>query len=192
MTCKKAVTKMTEKSITINDKQGFQGWAPFAQIFGIVFAMLLHPGTFYERLPQRNGYTSPIIFLFFCSTLHTICGTMCTNREKVVFGTLYFVNAFFMPFITAFLAYLAALILCRHIFSYQTVLGITAYANVTLLLAWIPGVSCVTGIWTYGLIGLGMAKVGPITASMAFRIILITAGCLFLLIQFVLFAGRLG
>jgi hypothetical protein len=156
MTCKKAVTKMTEKSITINDKQGFQGWTPFAQIFGIVFAMLFNPGTFYERLPQRNGYT------------------------------------FFMPFITAFLAYLAALILCRHIFSYQTVLGITAYANVTLLLAWIPGVSCVTGIWTYGLIGLGMAKVGPITASMAFRIILITAGCLFLLIQFVLFAGRLG
>lgn len=183
---------MTDKSITINDKQGFQGLAPFARIFSIVCDMLLHPGTFYERLPPQSGYPSPIIFLFFCSTLHTICATICTDREKAVFGALYFMNAFFMPFITAFLAYLASLILCRHVFSYQTVLGITAYANVTLLLAWIPGISCVTGIWTYGLIGLGMAKIGPIKASTAFHIILITAGCLFLLIQFTLFAGRQG
>ncbi|MBN1831536.1 MAG: YIP1 family protein [Deltaproteobacteria bacterium] len=183
---------MTDKSITINDKQGFQGWAPFDRIFRIVCAILFHPRTFYERLLQRSGYTYPIIFLFLCSTLHSICATMCTNREKAVLGALYFMNAFFMPFITAFLAYLATLILCRHVFSYQTVLSITAYANATLLLAWIPGISWVTGIWTYGLIGLGMAKVGPITASMAFRIILITAGCLFLLIQFALFAGRQG
>ena len=163
---------------------------PLSQIFRIVYDMLLHPGTFYERLPSQSGYLSPIVFLFFCSMLHSICATMCTNREKAVLGGLYFMNAFFMPFITAFLAYLTTLILCRHIFSYQTVLRITAYANATLLLAWIPGISCVTGIWTYGLIGLGMVKVGPITASMAFRIILITAGCLFLLIQFALFAVR--
>ena len=183
---------MTDKSITINKKKGFQGWAPFAQTFRVVYDILFHPGTFYERLPPQGGYASPIIFLFFCSTLHTICATICTNREKAIFGSLYFINAFFMPFITAFLAYLATLILCRHVFSYQTVFGITAYANGTLLLAWIPDISCVTGIWTYGLIGLGMAKVGPIKASTAFYIILITAGCLLLFIQFILFAGRQG
>ncbi len=183
---------MTDKSIIINDSQGFQAWAHVAQVFRTVCDMLFYPGTFYERLPKENGYPSPIIFLLFCSTLHSICATMCANREKAVFAALYFMNAFFMPFITAFLAYLATLILCRHVFSYQTVLGITAYANVTLLLGWIPGVSCVTGIWTYSLIGLGMAKAGPIKASMSFCIILITAGCLLLLIQLIFLAGRLG
>ena len=181
---------MTDKSITINDSQGFHGWAHFAQVFRIICDMLLHPGTFYERLSTESGYPSPIIFLLFCSMFHSICATMCTSREKAIFAALYFMNSFFMPFITAFLAYLATLILCRHVFSYQTVLGITAYANVTLLLAWIPGVSCVTGIWTYCLIGLGMAKAGPIKASMAFCIILITAGCLLLLIQLIFLAGR--
>jgi hypothetical protein len=184
--------EMKDKSIIFNDKQGFQGWAPFARIFRIVCDMLLHPGTFYERLPPQKGYTSPIIFLFFCSTLHSICATLCTSREKTIFGLLYFMNAFFMPFITAFLTYLATLILCRHEFSYQTVLGITAYANMTLLFAWIPGFSCVTGLWTYGLIGLGMAKVGRITASMAFLIILMMAGSLFLLVQLMFLASRQG
>jgi hypothetical protein len=183
---------MTHKSITIDDRQGFQGWAPFAQIFRIICDMLLHPGTFYERLPPQSGYTSPIIFLFFCSAFHSICATICTSREKAVFAALYFMNAFFMPFITAFLAYLATLILCRHVFLYQTVLAITAYANVTLLFSWIPGISFVTGIWTYALIGFGMAKRGPITTSTASLIILITAGCLLLLIQFIFLVGRQG
>ncbi len=173
----------------INGKENLRRRVSSARFFRVVYETLLHPGSFYERLSPQGGYAPPIIFLFLCSLLFSIFGSFYTVQKNMLFAVVFFINAFLMPFVTAFLAYLATLFLCRHAFAYQAMLGITAYANVTLLLAWIPGFSWVTGIWTYSLIGLGMIKVGRITALRAFLTVLVTAGSLFVLIQFVIIAG---
>ena len=170
----------------INSEEDLKRGAFFARYFRAVYEMLLHPGSFYERLSPQIGYSSPIIFLFSCSILYGIFGSFYTVQKNMLFAVVYFINAFLMPFITAFLAYLATLFLCRRAFSYQTLLAIIAYANVTLLLAWIPGFSWVTGIWKFYLIGLGMVKVGRITALKAFVTLLAMAGTLLLLIQLLL------
>ena len=173
----------------INGEEDLRTRASLARFFKVVYEMLLHPGSFYERLSPQSGYASPVIFLFSCSILFSIFGSFYTVQKNMLFAVVYFIKAFFIPFITAFLVYLVTLFLCKNLFTYQALLGITAYANVTLLAAWIPGVSWVTGIWTYYLIGLGMVKMGRITALRAFGTVLAAAGSLFVLIQFVLIAG---
>ena len=88
-----------------------------------------------------------------------------------------------MPFIMAVILYLVTLLLCKDVFSYQTLFAITAYAGVTQLAAWIPGMPWIAGIWKFYLIGLGMVKVGQISGVKAFVSLLVTGAILLFLIQ---------
>ena len=72
----------------------------------------------------------------------------------------------------------------KRTFTYQALFGITAYANVTLLAAWIPGLAWMAGLWKFYLIGLGLVKVGRIKASDAVICLLAAAAVMLLLISF--------
>ena len=145
--------------------------------------MILHPGDFYKQLPREIDYTSALIFLFACSILFSILGSLYITQQKIFFALIYLINAFFMPFIMAFFLYLVTFLLCKDVFTYRTLFGITAYANVTLLFSWIPVLSWIAGIWKFYLIGLGMVKVGNIKGSRAFMAILAAAAMLLILLQ---------
>jgi len=151
---------------------------------------MLHPGDFYEGLPRERGHTPPLVFLFICSILFTIPSSMFVLQKKIFFGLMFFLNAFSMPFITAFILYLVAMLLCKGLFTYNTLFGVTAYASITLLISWIPGLAGPTEILKFCLIGLGMVKVGRISYLKAFVCLLCTAAAMIFLIQ--LFKPILG
>lgn len=90
-----------------------------------------------------------------------------------------------MPFIAAFILYFVTILFCKDVFSYNKLFGITAYANVTLLISWIPGLAGPTEILKFFLIGLGMVKVGRISSLRAFMCLVACAAILLLLIHFV-------
>ena len=144
---------------------------------------MLHPGDFYEGLPRERGHTPPLVFLFICSILFTIPSSMFVLQKKIFFGLMFFLNAFSMPFITAFILYLVTILLCKGLFTCNTLFGITAYASITLLIAWIPGLAGPTEILKFCLIGLGMVKVGRISYLKAFICLLCTAAVMLFLIQ---------
>jgi hypothetical protein len=146
---------------------------------------MLHPGDFYAGLRRGNGHSAPLVFLFLCSILFTIPSSIFVVHKRMFFALMFFLNAFSMPFIAAFILYLVTILFCKDVFSYNKLFGITAYANVTLLISWIPGLAGPTEILKFFLIGLGMVKIGRISSLRAFMCLVACGAILLLLIHFV-------
>ena len=145
---------------------------------------MFRPGDFYEGLPREaGGHTPPVVFLFICSIFYAIPSGMFVLEKKIFFGLLFFINAFSLPFIIAFILYLVTMLLCKGMFTYNILFGIAAYASITLFFSWIPGLAGPTEILRFCLIGLGIIKVGRITILKAFACMLCTAAAMLLLIQ---------
>ena len=148
------------------------------RFFGTVSKLVFHPGGFYKEFTAHSGYLSAVFFLLSFSVLFAVLASIFVTNNKVFYGLIFFLNAFSMPFITALLLYLTSIVICQKTFTYQVLFGITAYANVVLIAAWIPGLGWMTGLLKFYLIGLGMVKVGRIGSIKAFLCILSTAAIL--------------
>ena len=144
---------------------------------------MLYAGDFYEGLPRERSHTHPVVFLLICSIFFAILSSMFVMEKKIFFGLAFFLNAFSMPFITAFILYLVTLLLCKNLFTYKTLFGITAYANIILLFSWIPGVTGPAQILKFCLIGLGMVKIGRISYLKSFACLLSTGMAMLFLLQ---------
>lgn len=141
---------------------GSQAKLILRQFFNTCAALILHPKKFYEELSEGKDFFSPLIFLLTVSLVFTALSTLFAERQHTLFALIFFINAFGTPFITAGFLYVITLVICRHTFTFRTLFVITAYAKITLLIAWIPGVLTVTEIFSFYLIGLGMVKQGRI------------------------------
>lgn len=152
--------------------------------FAVVSALTLHPGRFYGQLGERGSLSAALVFCAVTSGMFGVLATVFGEQGGGLQAmTLLFLNGFFMPFIFSFLLYLVSIPLCRDAFTFQRLLAVTAYANVTLLAAWIPGLPYLAGIWKFCLIGLGMVQTGNIGKGRAFVCILATVSLFLLMIR---------
>jgi len=152
---------MSVESVIKGD--GGQHMGTSAHQFFRTISKMLHAGDFYDGLPRERAHTPPLAFLLICSIIFTILSSIFVLEKRIFFAFAFFLNAFSMPFITAFILYLVARLLCKNLFTYNTLFGITAYANIILLFSWIPGVAGPAQILKFCLIGLGMVKIGRIS-----------------------------
>lgn len=146
--------------------------------------LLFRPGTFYETLSIERGFSRALGFLVFSSILFGICASAFTLKKRLLFGAIFSINAFTMPPFMALILYMVNLIGGKNVFTYRILFGITAYSNVTLTLAWIPGISWAAGLWRFYLIGLGMVKLGKISALRACWNVVATTAILMIFIYF--------
>jgi hypothetical protein len=170
-----------EKEMIAGKKNSNKG-PQLPQFLRVSSKLLFHPGAFFEELSQHNQYAPALLFLFACSILFTLLASIFVVKKNGLLMFIFFMNSFFMPFVTAFILHLVGILLCHNVFTFQILFGITAYANVTLLAAWIPGMAWVAGIWKFYLIGLGMVKVGHISGLKAFFCLVAAATILLVLI----------
>jgi hypothetical protein len=145
--------------------------------------VMLRPGAFFQRLPEDVTLLRSVFFLFACSAVFSAIAALLTPGANGPLAGIYIANAFLTPWIMAAVLYLASSVLCRNRFSFQTIFGITAYASVTLLVSWIPGMALFAGLWRFYLIGLGLVKAGGLSVWKAFALILITSAILLVFIQ---------
>ncbi|MFO7738560.1 MAG: YIP1 family protein [Desulfatiglandaceae bacterium] len=162
---------------------GNQRKTAFFHGFIRTLSAMLHPGDFYEGWARRNGNASPPAFLFMCSILFTIPSSIFVVEKRMVFALMFFLNAFCMPFIASFVLYIVTFLFCKNAFSYNKLFGITAYANVTLLISWIPGLAGPSEILKLFLIGLGMVKIGRISRLRSVMCLVAAAALLLLLVH---------
>ena len=155
----------------------------FVHQFLRTISKMLYAGDFYESLPQERAHTPPVVFLLICSVIFTILSSVFVLENKIFFALAFFVNAFSMPFITAFILYLVAMLLCKNLFTYKNLFRIAAYANIILLFSWIPGVAGPAQILKFCLIGLGMVKIGRISYLKAFACLLCAGMAMLFLLQ---------
>ena len=155
-----------------------------SRIIQIFFDITVRPGRFFEQLSEKSGYGKALLFLVVVSCFFSLLSSLFVFKDRPLFALIFFLNAFTMPFVTAFVLYLVAMVMCKDTFTYQNLFAVTAYSNVTLLAAWVPGLAWMTGIWKFYLVGLGMARMGRISGMRAFLCILTCAGILIVLANF--------
>lgn len=157
--------------------------APQAAAWGRALAgLIFRPGRFYEDLQASGGWGRALVFLLASGALFSALASPGLMQGRPVFSLIYFVNAVMMPLVTALLLYGGSLVLCKGAYTLGGLCRITAYANVTLLAAWIPGLAGVAGIWRFYLIGVGLVKAGRVAAWRAALLLAAAAGVLLLLI----------
>lgn len=147
-----------------------------------VAQVLFKPGSFFEAMPAVKTRRDALIFLGLTAMIYSLPVIFLTTAQRSMFMILYLVNALLVPVATAFVLYLLLRFINPGRYSYDLLFCVAAYANVFLLLGWIPGLAPWAEIWKYALIGLGLVKSGGISGIRAFSIIVATA---FLLIMIV-------
>jgi hypothetical protein len=162
----------------VNAKAGWEKFNLGRGLFRKVGKLLFHPGAFYEGLSADRGVGAALGFLVFSSFLFGVLASVFIPQKRWLWGAIFSLNAISMPPIMALILLLITLVSSKRVFTYRILLGITAYSNVTLILAWIPGLSWVTGLWRFYLLGLGMVKLGNISPLKAVINVAVTAAVL--------------
>jgi hypothetical protein len=162
----------------VNENVGWEKIRRSREFFRHLGKLLFHPGTFYEGRSTNRGFGAALGFLVFSSFLYGVLASVFIPQKRLLFGTIFSLNAITMPPVMALILFLITLIGSKKVFTYGSLFGITAYSNITLILAWIPGLSWVTGLWRFYLIGLGMVKLGGISPLKAFITVSVTAAVL--------------
>jgi hypothetical protein len=160
------------------------------QFYHDVVRILLRPGKTYEDLPNTGSMRDILIFLGFTAVIYTLLMMIFSGGNGLALAPLYFMNALLMPWITAFVLFYLFRIIHPGLFPRSLLLGITAYANVVLLFAWIPGLAPMAEIYKYYLIGLGLVKTRNIGGLKAFFSLLATAGILLSAVFFLQYLMR--
>jgi len=174
----KTLCQAMEKGLPWGQRTGILG-----QMLKTAVRLVLHPGEFYTQMPMERDYGKAMVFLFFCSLVYGALTALYAGEQQALVGGIAFVNAFLSPFLLAFLLYAVSKILCRNTFSFGSLMRIMAYAGVTLLVAWIPGMGWAAGIWRFCLVGLGMVKAGGISGRKAFAALACTVLTFLLMVR---------
>lgn len=144
--------------------------------------MLMRPGSFYEALPAAKNRRDYMIFLGLTAAVYSVLVAVFTTAQRPLFIVLYLISALLLPVVTATVLHLLFRFFDPGRYTYNVLLGVTVYANVVLLLAWIPGIAPLAEVGKYVLIGLGLVKTGGISGLKAFFAILATAVVLVLMV----------
>lgn len=134
--------------------------------------LLIRPGDFFGEMPPEGELGPPVAFMAVCSAVSGLLTAVYAYQYPWSAAFFRFVNGFLTPFLLAFLLHGVATVICRHAFTYRSLLRINAYAQVTLLFSWIPGIGWITGLWRFYLIGLGMVRAGRIKPGTTAAVIL--------------------
>ena len=148
---------------------------PVKEWLHTTWRLLVRPGEFFERMEPVGGLGPPLTFLAVCSAVSAVLSAAYAYQNPWFAAFSRFTNGFLTPFVLALLLYPVTMVLCRNAFTYRGLLKISAYAQVTLLFSWIPGIGWVAGLWRFYLIGLGMVRAGRVTPLRAASAILAAA-----------------
>lgn len=154
--------------------------------------ILLKPGRFYEKMPASKNRKDYQFFLVITAIVYSLATILFLPGNRVAFLLMYLLNALAMPVITAGILFLLLRMLRPGIYKFELLFGIAAYANVVLLLAWIPGLAPWTELLKYFLIGVGLVKAGRITGLSAFLYIASTGAILVSILNFLRHAVNLN
>jgi hypothetical protein len=151
----------------------------------------LHPAAFYEKEALRPGGRSQAMgFLLLASLAGSLPGSLLVADRKLFFFAVFFANAFLTPVVLTALLRLVTPLLCKGVFTAQHLFRITAYAQVTLLVSWIPGAAWMAGLWKFFLIGMGLVHGGRIRSGKAAAVLAAALLILLLLLRLVPLSAR--
>lgn len=155
-----------------------------------VVGLLSRPGSFFEALPHEGHRRETLLFLAVTAVVYGVLATLFTPDLRATFIWLYLMNALLMPLVTAMALHLLLRFFYPGRYTYAVLLAVAAYANVVLLLGWVPGMAPWAEILKWVLIGLGLVKTGGIGGWKAFGVIAATVLLLVMMVYCIQFLMR--
>ena len=127
--------------------------------FSALTGVLSRPMAFFESLDEDAPLSRPLGFLLASALFFTGASLTCLAHDYALMAGVYFINAMFMPMVSAAACYLFMTMFMGRVFKFRTIMSIHAYAaGVTMLAAWIPLFVWFTEPWRWILIVLGTVK----------------------------------
>lgn len=151
-----------------------------------IVKIVLDPKRFFETLPDQKHQGAAVVFLCICAAVYSTAATFFAHENHSTYFFLMLTNSTLYPVVTAASLHLVLKASGSARSDFSTTFMIVAYANVVLLLAWIPGLAPFTEVFKYYLVGTGLVKTLGITWLRAIGVIFATLG---LLLLFLYLAG---
>jgi len=135
--------------------------------------LLLKPGEFFATLPETNHYTDSILFLVITVSVPTLIIALGTLGASLLVAPLVWLVVLAGAWLWAWYLQWAVRVCCKSSLSTVQAFQICSYANMPLLLVWVPLLNAVTGIWSLALMWMGLTRNVGVSSGKALAILLI-------------------
>jgi hypothetical protein len=153
------------------------------QFYHDLIELTLRPGSFYAALPETRSPRDGLLFMVVMAAINSVPAAVFTTAPQPMFSVLHLMNALLMPVLISIMLYLFLRVVSPGRFAFGTLFTVAAYANVVLLVSWIPGMAPWAELFKYGLIGLGLTQTGGVSGWKAFVAIAATAASLVMIVH---------
>lgn len=149
-------------------------------------ALILSPHTFFKDLPTE-GVGRPGIFLLSIGLVFGAAAALIgPAQDALVFGLIFWLNGIAVPVSLTVALYPICWIFGRKKGGLDNLFAVTAFSQISLAVAWIPGMVVPAGIWRCYLIWVGLSeslRLGGKRAAVCLSIALLLGGGLIQLTQ---------
>jgi hypothetical protein len=139
---------------------------------GVAKTVFTTPSAFYQHMPRTGGFPSPLIFLAVCLGVSGIITAIIAGGNFLLF-LKFLIFGLIFSFIGAGILHFIAKQFFEGKSAYEGTYRLVAYAGVVNLLAWIPIVGFLAGLYGFYLQIVGVEKVHQVTTGQAVVTVLI-------------------
>ncbi len=135
--------------------------------------LLLKPGEFFSSLPETDHYANSMLFLVITVSVPTLIIALGTFGASLLVAPLVWLMVLGGAWLWAWYMQWAVRVCCKIKLSTVQAFHICSYANMPLLLVWVPLLNAVTGIWSLALMWMGLTRSVGVSSGKALAILLV-------------------
>jgi len=151
----------------------FDGNKPVDSFISAVRDLVVAPGEFFKQMPNTEGYGPGIFFLTITLAVPLLIAAMMTLGFSLFLAPVIWLVMLASTWLWAWYLGWAVRVFAKKELSTINAFQICAYANAPMLLAWIPVLSFITGLWSLALEWLGLTRYAGVSSGTALLILLV-------------------
>ncbi len=151
----------------------FDSDRPIESFAGAVRDVIIGPGVFFEQMPKAGTYVPAIYFLTLTLAVPLLIGAMMTLGFSLFLAPLVWLVLLAATWLWAWYLAWAARVFGKKDLATINAFQISVYANVPILLAWVPVVNVITGLWSLVLEWFGLTRFAGVSSGMALLILIV-------------------
>ncbi len=135
--------------------------------------VVIAPGAFFEGMPRAQGYGPSLIFLSIVLGVVILIYALMTMGVALLAAPLVWVLAIVATWLWAWYLGWAVRVFARKDLSTMDAFQICAYANVPVLIGWIPVLGLLSSLWSLALEWIGLTRFAGVSSGTALLILLV-------------------
>ncbi|HKI61232.1 MAG TPA: YIP1 family protein [Mariprofundaceae bacterium] len=151
----------------------FEGEKPIESFAAAVRDVVVAPGLFFEQMPKTEAYGPSVYFLSLTLAVPLLIGAMMTLGFSLFLAPFLWLVMLALTWLWAWYLSWAVKLFGKQALSTPDAFQICAYANVPILLAWVPVLNVVLGLWSLALEWYGLTRYAHVSSGVALLILLV-------------------